>query len=41
LPTQEDLDAMARAFTFFDPQVGLVIHNYLENKARFLGIRRL
>ena len=35
--TQEDLDAMAQHGTFFDPQVGLVIHNYLENKARFLG----
>lgn len=36
--TQEDLDAMAAHETFFDPQVGLVIHNYLDNKARFLGI---
>lgn len=30
--TQEDLDAMAQHGTFFDPQVGLVIHNYLDNK---------
>ncbi len=36
--TQEDLDAMAGHGTFFDPQVGLVIHNYLENKVKFLGI---
>ena len=35
--TQEDLDAMAAHGTFFDPQVGLVIHNYLENKQKFLG----
>jgi imidazolonepropionase-like amidohydrolase len=35
--TQEDLDAMAEHGTFFDPQIGLVIHNYLENKPRFLG----
>jgi imidazolonepropionase-like amidohydrolase len=36
--TQEDLDVMAQHGTFFDPQVGLVIHNYLENKQKFLGI---
>lgn len=36
--TQEDLDAMAKHDTFFDPQVGLVIHNYLENKQRFIGV---
>jgi imidazolonepropionase-like amidohydrolase len=35
--TQEDLDAMAQHGTFFDPQVGLVIHNYLDNKPKFLG----
>src|SRR5690348_1456188 len=35
--TQEDLDALAEHGTFFDPQVGLVIHNYLENKQKFLG----
>lgn len=35
--TQEDLDAMASHGTFFDPQVGLVIHNYLENKKKYLG----
>jgi imidazolonepropionase-like amidohydrolase len=36
--TQEDLDAMAQRGTFFDPQVGLVIHNYLDNKPKFLGV---
>lgn len=36
--TQEDLDAMAAHGTFFDPQVGLVIHNYLDNRARYIGI---
>jgi imidazolonepropionase-like amidohydrolase len=35
--TQEYLDAMAQHGTFFDPQVGLVIHNYLDNKPKFLG----
>jgi imidazolonepropionase-like amidohydrolase len=36
--TQEDLDAMAQHGTFFDPQVGLVIHNYLQHKQRFVGV---
>jgi len=36
--TDDDLRAMADHGTFFDPQVGLVIHNYLDNKAKFLGI---
>jgi imidazolonepropionase-like amidohydrolase len=36
--TQEDLDAMAAHGTYFDPQVGLVIHNYLDNKPKFLGV---
>jgi imidazolonepropionase-like amidohydrolase len=35
--TDDDLRAMAEHKTFFDPQVGLVIHNYLDNKAKFLG----
>jgi imidazolonepropionase-like amidohydrolase len=35
--TEEDLRAMAEHGTFFDPQIGLVIYNYLDNKARFLG----
>ncbi len=37
-PIDDDLRLMAEHGTFFDPQVGLVIHNYLDNKARFLGI---
>ena len=36
--TQQDLDAMAQHGTYFDPQVGLVIHNYLDNKARYIGV---
>lgn len=36
--TDDDLRTMAEHHTFFDPQVGLVIHNYLDNKAKFLGI---
>ena len=36
--TDEDLRAMAEHNTYFDPQVGLVIHNYLDNKEKFLGI---
>ncbi len=36
--TDEDLRAMVEHGTIFDPQVGLVIHNYLDNKAKFLGI---
>jgi imidazolonepropionase-like amidohydrolase len=38
LTEDDDLKTMAEKGTFFDPQVGLVIHNYLDNKARFLGI---
>lgn len=33
----ETLDMMARAGTYFDPNF-LVLHNYLENKPKFLGI---
>jgi imidazolonepropionase-like amidohydrolase len=36
--TDDDLRLMAEHGTFFDPQVGLVIHKYLDNKASFLGI---
>ncbi len=38
LGTDDDLRTLAQRNTFFDPQVGLVIHNYLDNKAKFLGI---
>jgi len=33
----ETLDLMAKKGTYFDPNF-LVLHNYLENKAKFLGI---
>jgi imidazolonepropionase-like amidohydrolase len=29
---------MARRGTYFDPQCGLVFHNYLENRAKYEGI---
>jgi imidazolonepropionase-like amidohydrolase len=34
----EALKEMASRGTFFDPNIGLVLQNYIENKARFLGI---
>jgi imidazolonepropionase-like amidohydrolase len=37
LTTGDDLREMAKDGTWFDPQVGLVIHNYLDNKEKFLG----
>lgn len=36
--TDEVLKLMADTGTYFDPNVGLVLQNYLENKAKFLGI---
>jgi imidazolonepropionase-like amidohydrolase len=36
--TDDDLRALAEHGTIFDPQVGLVIHNYLDNKTKFIGI---
>jgi imidazolonepropionase-like amidohydrolase len=36
--TDDVLRLMAEKGTFFDPNVGLVLQNYLENKAKFLGI---
>jgi imidazolonepropionase-like amidohydrolase len=36
--TEDDLRDLAERGTWFDPQVGLVIHNYLDNKAKFLGV---
>ncbi len=38
LTEDDDLHTLAENHTYFDPQVGLVIHNYLDNKARYLGI---
>ncbi len=36
--TAEEVRVAAERGTFFSPQVGIVIQNYLENKARYLGI---
>jgi imidazolonepropionase-like amidohydrolase len=36
--TDEVLDLMVQRNTFYDPHFGLLLHNYLENKARYLGI---
>jgi imidazolonepropionase-like amidohydrolase len=36
--TQEVLDLMAQRGTWFDPQCGLVFHNYLDNRAKYDGI---
>ncbi|HYB95496.1 MAG TPA: amidohydrolase family protein [Vicinamibacterales bacterium] len=38
LANAEALKALADAGVYFDPNIGLVTQNYLENKARFLGI---
>src|SRR5437588_5849884 len=35
--TEGDLGFRAEHGTYFDPQAGLVIQNYLDNKARYLG----
>ena len=37
MATDDDLQILAERGTFFDPQAGLVIENYLANKARYLG----
>jgi imidazolonepropionase-like amidohydrolase len=36
--TDDVLKLMAEKGVYFDPNIGLVLQNYLENKARFLGI---
>ncbi len=36
--TDDDLKFMAEKGTYFDPQAGLVIQNYLDHKAEYLGI---
>jgi len=38
LANAEALKALADAGVYFDPNIGLVTQNYLENKARFIGI---
>ena len=37
LATDDDLKLMAQRGTYLDPQAGLVIENYLQNKQRYLG----
>jgi imidazolonepropionase-like amidohydrolase len=37
MATDDDLNLLAEHGTYFDPQAGLVIENYLANKDRFLG----
>jgi imidazolonepropionase-like amidohydrolase len=36
--TDEDLHFLAERGTYFDPQAGLVMQNYLDNKSHYLGI---
>jgi len=36
--TEESLKLMADRGVYFDPNIGLVLQNYIENKAKFLGI---
>jgi imidazolonepropionase-like amidohydrolase len=38
LATPEAFKLMAERGTWFDPNIGLVTQNYLENKSRFLGV---
>jgi len=35
--TDEVFDLMAQRGTFYDPNIGLVLQNYIENKPKFLG----
>jgi imidazolonepropionase-like amidohydrolase len=37
LATDDDLKLMAEKGTYLDPQAGLVIENYLQNKEKFIG----
>lgn len=36
--TATELALMAQRGTYFEPNIGLVIQNYLENRARFVGV---
>jgi imidazolonepropionase-like amidohydrolase len=36
--TQADIDAAVKAGAYISPQVGLVVQNYLENRARYVGV---
>src|SRR5262249_46335302 len=35
--TDDDLLFLAKNGTYFDPQAGLILQNYLDNKAHYLG----
>src|ERR1044071_9139908 len=37
MATDDDLRLAAQHGTYFDPQAGLVIENYMENKQNFIG----
>lgn len=37
LATEDDLRLMAEKGTYFDPQAGFVIENYIQNKDKYLG----
>jgi imidazolonepropionase-like amidohydrolase len=37
MATDDDLKILAESGTYFDPQAGMVIENYMANKQRFLG----
>jgi imidazolonepropionase-like amidohydrolase len=37
--TDSTLALMAQRGTFFEPNIGLLLQNYIENKARYLGVR--
>jgi imidazolonepropionase-like amidohydrolase len=36
--TEAEAELMAARGTYFEPQTGLLLQNYIENKARFLGV---
>jgi imidazolonepropionase-like amidohydrolase len=36
--TDETLALMAKRGTFFEPNIGLLLQNYIENKSRYLGV---
>jgi imidazolonepropionase-like amidohydrolase len=36
--TDEVINLMAQRGTYFDPNFGLLLHNYIDNKAKFMGI---
>ncbi len=36
--TDEVFDLMAQRGTYYDPNIGLVLQNYIENKSKFMGI---